>query len=139
MENPGIAPPDPNTDIGQLRYLIPDSSYTELVPPVSGQGDYEWFSDAALGVFLAQSDNDVDAAAIIAWRQMGDYYAAQSASIQTDDLKVSELWRRAQFFYDKANRAEESAAADVFALAPLGSTKKCHHAELAGFWGCGCA
>lgn len=135
MPNYGIAPPNADTDRGQLRFLVPDTHYETVTPPPDHpewNGDYEWFSDTALDVFLQRAGDDVDAAAILAWRQIGDFYATQSASITTDDLKVGELWRRAQFFYDRADAAEKALGADVFALAPIGGGCWCHcHVELA--------
>lgn len=133
----GIAPPDYATDLGQLRAIIPDVAWAEQVPPVSGIGDYQWFGDSVLAVYLDRSGNDVDKAAVYAWRAIGDYYASQSVSIKTDDLAVSEPWRRAQFFYDRADRAEASFNADIFVMAPVGESCSCSCHELAEHEFCG--
>lgn len=141
-ENPGIAPPVAGTDIYDLRYLIPDYNYIPLDPPVVGQGSYTWFPDVQLAVYLDRAGNDVDKAAVYAWRAIGDYYASQSVSIKTDDLSVSEPWRRAQFFYDRADKAEASFNADIFVMAPVGESCSCSCHELAesGYCGsCACA
>jgi hypothetical protein len=132
VANVGIAPPDYDTDLGQLRAVLGDTAYVALVPPVSGQGDYVWFADESLLVFLSLAEDDVDAAAIYGWNQMGDILAAEAASITTDDLRV-DTTKRAQFFYDRAARAQETLGGDVFALATLGSST-CVHAELAGWY-----
>lgn len=132
-DNQGIAPPDSSTELGQLRYVIGDFHYEELTPPVAGQGVYQWFGDVALTVFLDRSDNDVDKASILAFRSMGDYLAAESASIKTDDLQVGDLWRRAQFFYDRADKAEANLNADIFTLASIGPDYECTP-ELAPIW-----
>ena len=132
----GVAPPNYATDIGQLRAVINDIHWEPLVPAVPGQGSYQFFGDDQLQVFLDRSGGDVDKAAAYAWRSIGDIYAAESASITTDDLRVADLWRRAQFFYDRADKADAAGADDIFALAPLGHSCGCRcHAELAEpFW-----
>lgn len=136
-ENPGIAPPDAGTDIGQLRYLIPDTTYVPLEEPIAGQGSYDWFSDVALQVFLDRSGDDVDKAVIKAWEQIADYYASEAFSVTTDDLRV-DLTKRAQFWRDKADRAAAALADDIFVLAHMGPPCGCRcHAELAGWWNCG--
>lgn len=140
MANPGVAPVDPSTEIGQLRYLIGDTAYTELQPPVTDQGDYTWFSDVALQVFIDRAGGNLDLAAAYAFRQIGDYYAQNAASIKTDDLQVSERWRIAQMFYDRADQTEGNANADIFVLASMGCGCSCH-AELAErpwCWACSC-
>lgn len=136
MANPGVAPPNYTTAVGKLRAILGDTAYVELVPPVVGQGDYAWFSDAVLEVFLAQTNGDVNAAAVYGWNQMGDILATESASITTDDLRVQDLWRRAQFFYDRAKDAIAGQGDDIFVLANLGSSCGCHcHEELADpYW-----
>jgi hypothetical protein len=135
----GVAPPDTDTDVGQLRYLIPDSSYEELDPPVAGQGLYLWFSDSALETFLDQADDDLDIAKVMAWEQIADYYASEAVSVTTDDLRV-DLTKRAQFWRDKVTAAKTELAGDVFALASLGSSR-CRHVELAGWYygACSCS
>lgn len=142
MANLGVAPPDPETDIGLLRYLIGDTEYeTVTAPPEhpTWTGDYQWFSDTALSVFLSRSGQDVDKAAILAWRQMGDQLAATAADIKTDDLSVSNLWRRAQFFYDRADAAENdlNANTDIFEIAFADNCNR--PAELSEWpWPCRC-
>jgi hypothetical protein len=131
-ENPGVAPPDTDTDVGALRYLIPDTVYVPLATPIAGQGSYDWFSDAALEVFLDQADDDLDIAKVTAWAQIADYYASEAVSVTTDDLRV-DLTKRAQFWRDKVTAAQVALGGDVFALATLGSGT-CEHAELAGWY-----
>lgn len=136
----GVAPPDTDTDVGQLRYLIPDSSYEPLDPPVAGHGLYLWFSDAALETFLSQADDDLDIAKVMAWEQIADYYASEAVSVTTDDLRA-DLTKRAQFWRDKVTAAKLELGGDVFALATLGTSATCEHAELAGWWygACSCS
>lgn len=140
-EEPGVAPPDTDTLVGQLRYLIPDSAYVALVPPVSGQGSYTFFSDAALEVFLDRADDDLDIAVSLAWSQIADFYASEAVSVATDDLRV-DLTKRAQFWRAKADAAAALLASDIFVLANLGPscTCSCHYThpyELAGWYSCG--
>lgn len=131
----GIAPPDYNTDIGQLRAIIPDVSWAQQVPPVAGIGDYVLFGDTILGVFLSRTNNDVDAAALIAWSQIADSLIMQATTVTTDDLRVS-LEKRAELYYKKVADAKKEYSADIFVLAPVGESCACScHAELSP-WPC---
>lgn len=137
MPNYGIAPPDASTDRGQLRFLIPDTEYEAITPPAGHpewNGDYDFFSDSALDVFLQRAGGDIDVAVVYAWGQIADFYASQAASVTTDDLRV-DLSKRAQFFRDRADKAEAALGSDIFALASIGGGCWCHcHAELGPFW-----
>lgn len=48
--NTGAAPINPNTLAGKVRVLIGDTDAKPLDPPVSGQGEYAWYSDTELEV-----------------------------------------------------------------------------------------
>lgn len=143
-QNLGIAPPDAGTDVGLLRYICGDTSYEPVDPPVGGyNGDYALFSDVALQVFIdratpAGGEPDLDLAAAYAFRQIGDKYAQESVSVQTDDLRV-DLTKRATFFYARADKIEEDlkASVDIFELADFGPTCHCDP-ELAARTVCRC-
>lgn len=138
-QNLGVAPPDAGTDVGQLRYVVGDTSYEGVSPPV-GQynGDYAMFSDVALQVFIDRSQGDLDKAAAYAFRQIGDMYAQQSVSVASDDLRI-DLTKRAQWFYDRANKIDDDLAAnlDIFELVEIGPSCSCPP-ELVPGWRCRC-
>lgn len=48
MANAGLNPPDFTTLAGKVRLLVGDTEPDPLDPPVSGQGEYAWYSDAEL-------------------------------------------------------------------------------------------
>ena len=48
MANAGINPPDFTTLAGKVRLLVGDTEPDELDPPVTGQGDYAWYTDEEL-------------------------------------------------------------------------------------------
>lgn len=52
MPNVGISPPDFASERGQVRMLLGDTDAVALVPPVAGQGEYSWFSDAEIDAML---------------------------------------------------------------------------------------
>jgi hypothetical protein len=126
-QNLGIAPPDAGTDVGQLRYLLSDLSYTPVDPPEDGyNASYENWGDIQLQVFVDRAGGDIDKAAAYAYRNLGDFYASQAVNVQTDDLRV-DLTKRAQFYYDRADKIDDTIAAsvDIFELAEFGSACSC--------------
>jgi len=61
-ENVGVTPPDYNTIAGNVRVLVGDTTPAPLGTPVSGQGQYAWYSDAeleALGDLLGSNPKRV--------------------------------------------------------------------------------
>lgn len=47
-ENQGVNPPDFTTLAGNVRLLVGDTDPIDLDPPILGQGEYAWYSDAEL-------------------------------------------------------------------------------------------
>lgn len=133
MANPGIAPPDPTTEIGQLRYILGDVDYVALVPPVSGQGDYEAFSDAELQALLDMSGGSFPTAVGYAYLKLAGLAAGQAIDWRSDDLRVNlsrtpdELRKIAQLWFDRGSAA--SGAVDIFELAPVRTGCGCRHHE----------
>ena len=139
MANIG-AVPIPSNELGQFRISVGDTSYVALVPPVSGQGDYTYFSDAELQAILDQSGSGNSGMAF-AYRKLAAILALKAVNIATDDLRVAteqraEIMRKlAKDFDDSAGN--DASVTDIFQLA--GGERGCRHAELAEFpWGCGC-
>lgn len=119
--NAGIAPPDYSTPVGQFRALIGDTDYVELDPPVAGQGDYDWYSDAAIGGLLTVYDNNVKRAAAQALRTIASSQALLLRKWSADDLSVDgaavaeALRKLAKDLDDQADNA--AATTDIFTLA----------------------
>ena len=88
-ENRGIAPPDPNTDVGRFRLLSGDSEYVEYDPPQPGYGIYGLWSDAEIEAFLELAGGSIPRAIAMAYMQIGASWASSGASIRTADLTYS--------------------------------------------------
>lgn len=88
MVNLGIAPPDYGTPLGQLRAIIGDVDYVDLVPPASGEGDYTNFSDQQLQNFLDMSANNLAQGAGFAYMQLAAVAAAQAVNVKTADEQI---------------------------------------------------
>lgn len=138
MPNKGIAPPDYSTAVGQFRALISDTDYVELVPPVTGYGDYAFYSDDAIEGLLAVYPAVRNAAAQ-ALRTIAASQALLLKKWSTDDLSVdgaaiAEALRKLAKDLDDQESAS-LASADVFELIPLARERKIHP-ELDSFvWG----
>lgn len=116
-ENVGVTPPDYNTLAGNVRVLVGDTTPTDLEAPVSGLGQYAWYSDdelEALGNLLGSNpkrvaiwvlsqvamsqalllkkwtseDLQVDGPAIV--RGMEGTLKRLSAEVEKDDAKAGE-------------------------------------------------
>lgn len=129
MPNPGIAPLDPNSAVGQLRALVGDTQYDELTPAVAGQGDYFVWSDAALeGVLILQAGSALRAAGNL-YLQLAAEYAQSARSIKTDDLAINTIGRGdtllkvAQSFLDEAQAGENAQASDLFQIVSFGGRR----------------
>ncbi|MBT2484750.1 MULTISPECIES: hypothetical protein [unclassified Microbacterium] len=127
--NPGIAPLDPNTAVGQLRALVGDTQFEPLAPPVDGQGDYYVWSDAALEAVLIPQAGNVLRAAGHLYLQLAAEYAQSQRSIKTDDLAINTIGRGdtllkvAQSFFDEATAGENAAASDSFLIISPGGRR----------------
>lgn len=138
MSNPGIAPPDTSTAVGKFRVDVGDTAYVPLDPPVTGQGDYTYFSDAELQSILDNSGTG-NAGMAFAYRKLAAILAIKAVSIQTDDLKVSteqraETLRKIAADFEGA-AGNDAAGVDIFQLA--GGQPGYSHVELAEYpWGC---
>jgi hypothetical protein len=129
VSNPGAAPLDPTTAVGQLRTLVGDTQFAPLAPPVAGQGDYNVWSDAALeSILILQAGNALRAAGNL-YLQLAAEYAQSQRSIKTDDLAINTIGRGdtllkvAQSFLDEAQAGENAAASDVFQIVPFGGRR----------------
>lgn len=130
MSNPGIAPADLSTDVGKFRQNTQDLVYTELDPPVSGEGDYRYNSDAEIEAWLEQGGSLYWA---LAWYYLA---SAREATMEAKDIRDHDLSvkteRRAELLQRYADRfwalAEEeddkSGLGDIFVITNIDSTKR---------------
>lgn len=121
----GIAPPDPSTPIGSIRYLIGDYEWVELDPPVEGVGEYAAFSDEELEALLTSSDGSESRAVGYAFLKLAGKSAAQAISWASDDLRLnlekvpSELRAIAKMWFEQADEEDiASGEADIFEIFP---------------------
>jgi len=118
MTNRGIAPLDPNSDVGQLRLIIGDTEYVELDP---GYGDYNNFSDAELQGFVVAGGGSITRASGYAYLRFAALAAANAISWRSDDLAVdsklvaSEYRLLARIAFEQADN-EDDLSASGFAL-----------------------
>lgn len=121
MTNRGIAPLDPNSDVGQLRLIVGDTEFIPLVPPESGYGDYNNFSDDELQGFITAGGGSITRASGYAYIRFAALAAAGAISWRSDDLSVdsktiaSEYRLLARIAFEQADN-EEDLNASQFAL-----------------------
>jgi hypothetical protein len=122
----GIAPPDPSTPVGSLRYVIGDYEYVALSPAVAGYGNYAAFSDAELEALLTMSEDNQSRAVGYAYLKLAGKSAAQAIAWASDDLRLnlekvpSELRAIAKMWFEQADEEDISGgSAEYFDLVPL--------------------
>lgn len=123
MANIGIAPPDFTTPVGQLRSIIGDVAFVELVPPVTGEGDYTNFSDDQLQSFLDMGGGtNLAYGAGYAYLTLAAQFAAEAFKVTTDDLSVdltarAESMRKlASEWFSRGDNATNAAGNDFFQI-----------------------
>lgn len=119
--NRGVAPADPSTPVGQLRYLIGDIDYDPLDPVEAGYGDYANFSDEELTGFIAAGGDSVIRASGYAYLRFAALAASGAISWRSDDLSVdskqvaAEYRLLARIAFEQAD-SEDAGLASGFAL-----------------------
>lgn len=120
MPNPGVAPLDSTTAVGQLRAILGDTSYVDLTPPIAGMGDYAVYSDADLVAALTLAKGSILRAAGQLTKRLALQYSAEGRSIKTDDLAIdvrsrgADLLKVAESFIDDADAEDEAELNDYF-------------------------
>lgn len=129
--NPGVAPLDPTTPVGQVRLNLGDTEYVPLDPAVEGQGSYNSFSDAAIEAFLTAGRDSVLRATGRAVHQLALFAAMEeSRSIKTDDLSIGESKRAhnlrllAQDWFDRADADDAENSLGLFDVIPFVSERR---------------
>lgn len=102
MPNPGIAPPDYGTPVGQFRLLANDTASIPLNPVVPGEGDYAKWSDAEIEGFVALYPDSLNFAVGSAYMGLAAQAALVSQSIADYDLRI-DTTKRSQSLIDIAN------------------------------------
>lgn len=131
--NQGVAPPDYTTDVGRFRLVAGDAVSAPLDPPVSGQGDYQDWSDADIEAFLTIEDG-VYRAVGLAYASLAAQAAQEAESLKDFDLlrdarqKARELREQSLWFYNRADELDAEGA-EGFQIVPTGRRRT--RAELA--------
>lgn len=137
--NKGVAPLDPTSDVGKFRLLVGDTSYEELDPPESGFGDYTYFSDDEIELFLDQGES-MEEAAYLAYLQLAAATALESKTVKDFDLQVDltkrsgDLRAIALMWRDRA----DAAGADIFEAFDIVSGPECTPEGMVRTVGRGC-
>lgn len=125
MVNKGVAPFQPDTEVGRFRALAGDTVYVELSPPESGYGDYTFWSDDEITAFIGASES-LSWAIYYAYLQAASTAAAQSVTIKDFDLSV-DLSKRADglraiaaLWLSRAQDDDAIAGEDAFEIVPTG-------------------
>jgi hypothetical protein len=152
-ENRGIAPADPTTTVGQVRYLIGDLDYEEYDTPEAGYGLYANFSDGEISGFLAAGGDSINRASGYAYLRLAALAAAGAISWKSDDQSLdakqvaTEYRLLANIAFDQADVADAGGASAFDLSHPYSSCScadgECIHQELApyttGCFRCGTA
>jgi hypothetical protein len=137
--NRGIAPADPTSVVGQVRFLIGDLDYEEYDPVEVGFGVYSNFSDTEIAGFIAAGGDSVVRASGYAYLRLAALAAAGAISWKSDDQMLdakqvaTEYRLLAGIAFDQADNADDGSA-DTFGLDNPYTTcdnTLCTHQELA--------
>lgn len=138
MANPGIAPLNPTTAIGRVRLNLGDTEYVPLDPPVTGKGDYAYFSDQAIEAFIESASGNEANATGYGYLQLAAIVSVSSSNIVTDDLQVDTSKRAtdlrqiaAAWFAQGKDQDDAAGLNEYFNIVPYGGRR--NYAELAEF------
>lgn len=124
MSTAGQFPINPESPVGQLRYLLGDTNATASATAPAGQKNFAVWSDDQIIASLAIADGNVLRAAGQLVTQLALFHAQQGQySVKADDLGLTvgvrggDLTAIAQSFYKEA-LDRQSASEDFFVVAP---------------------
>ena len=110
MPNTGIAPPNFETEVGQVRLLTSDTDATGIT---SGNGEYIWSSDAEITALIALTGSPARAALrilrLVAMTPAMQYKKWSSADLSVDGPAITRALR------DLINDIEKSLDGDATA------------------------
>jgi hypothetical protein len=128
----GAFPIDPTTPVGQLRYLLGDTTATASPQAPAGTKLFAVWSDAELIAAIANAGGNVLRAGGLLVTQLALFYAQQGQmSIKADDLgltigaKGSDLNTIARTLFQEASDRDAAEADSFFVAAPLRSAGAC--------------
>ena len=126
-ENVGVAPPQYNTQVGRIRAVLGDTSYTELDPAIPGKGSYAYFGDAEIEAFLELSDDLLEGALAMAFNSLATSAAIEAKSVQDFDLKISTEKRATELRLLAKDWGDKAAAlqGDFFEMLDITSEEPC--------------
>jgi hypothetical protein len=115
----GAYPIDVETQIGQLRLAVDDTTITE--DNGDGTAEYLYWGDEQLQVFLTMANDNFVLAKGYAYQALAAIITIQAKDFTSDDLRV-EAWRRADILRRLANDiinggVASAAALDILVLA----------------------
>lgn len=117
-----VYPPDPDTEVGQMRFLIGDTEYD------SDTGTYKRFSDGSIQSFLLQGDGNMNRAIGYAYLALASQAAELSKSVKDYDLaldttkRAADLRNTALMWFNLADAEDEAGGAgDIFDMGDIGA------------------
>lgn len=139
--NPGVFPVDPESEVGQFRILVGDTTAEPYDPAEPGIRNYRMFSDSEIEGYLITNPDSLYRAVGFAYLALASQAAIESKNVKDYDLSVNTEKRAEhlrQIAQDWFNRAEEedsgSGASAYFDVVPTGTSHR-HRDELAeGLW-----
>lgn len=87
-ENVGVTPPDGTTLAGKVRVLLGDTAPRPLEAPVTGLGQYAWFSDDELTILGGMNGDNPKRVAIWVLSQVSMSNALLLKKWTSEDLQV---------------------------------------------------
>lgn len=126
MTNKGTAPLNPLTEVGRFRIRARDTKWQELDPPVPGYGDYAFWSDEEISLFLEVSESE-SWAIYEAYLQLATDAALSSKSTSDYDLKLDttkradQLLKIAEAWRTKALEDDAISGEEAFEIVPTGT------------------
>lgn len=124
MSNAGVYPPNLDTQVGQVRSMIPDLNAT-AIDTANSKAEYEMFSDLEIMGFIAGSGNSSLRSVGLAYLSLSGQAALQSKSVKDYDLQVdltkraADLRATAQLWFDQADDADAGVLEDAFEIVSM--------------------
>lgn len=113
--NKGIAPPNFDTEIGEIRATIGDVAYAPLTPEETGYGDYSLMSDKEIQVFLNLGESREHVLYLL-YNSLATSAAGEAKMVKDFDMQV-DLRGRAERYMQLAmswKDAADKGANDIF-------------------------
>lgn len=136
MDNPGLYPLDPSSEVGKFRLASGDTNSVPYDPVRPSEQNYTFLSDDEITQFLAMSDDSIPGAIGYWYLQLAGAAALESKSIADHDLRVDSTKRaadlRAQAEYWFNLGGISLSGEEAFDIVPTGTSER-HHIEFYGW------